>query len=96
MKTTPSCSQLPRLKITLIAIAILSLLTGSARAQWTSQTSGTTQFLRDVGFSDENHGWAIGSSAAVVKTSNGGATWTAATGTVPQVIGGGTFEGWGL
>ena len=34
-----------------------------------------SQFLNDLYFSDENHGWVVGSTSAMAYTSDGGATW---------------------
>lgn len=47
--------------------------------QWAPQTSGTTEILVDVHFTDDNNGWAIGSSGIILNTSDGGANWAAQT-----------------
>ena len=41
------------------------------------RTSGTSNNLQGVAFADANNGWAVGLSATIVHTSNGGATWAA-------------------
>jgi photosystem II stability/assembly factor-like uncharacterized protein len=38
------------------------------------QGSGNT--INDVWFTDANHGWAVGGNATLIKTSDGGNTWT--------------------
>ena len=43
---------------------------------WTSQSSGTTDWLNGVSFTDENNGTAVGSSGTILRTTNGGANWT--------------------
>jgi photosystem II stability/assembly factor-like uncharacterized protein len=43
---------------------------------WTRQNSGTIQSLWDVAFTDAQHGWVIGLNGIVLRTVDGGATWT--------------------
>ena len=43
---------------------------------WTAQTSGTTNELRSVNFVSENEGWAAGANATLLRTTNGGSSWT--------------------
>lgn len=49
---------------------------GTAGAQWTPQTSGTTSLLYSVSAVDNNVVWACGAAGTVVRTTDGGATWT--------------------
>ena len=49
----------------------------ASSAQWTPQTSGTTNNLRSVHFVDANNGWTVGFSNTILKTANGGANWSA-------------------
>lgn len=46
---------------------------------WTVQNSGTTATLYSVSTVDANVAWATGTSGTVIKTTNGGATWTTVT-----------------
>lgn len=46
-------------------------------AQWTDQTSNTSQDLNDVFFLDASNGWAVGRNGALVSTTNGGTVWAA-------------------
>src|SRR5437016_9023704 len=46
---------------------------------WTVQTSGTTNLLNGVVFTDALNGWASGNFGTMLHTSNGGNTWTAQT-----------------
>lgn len=39
-------------------------------------SSGTTNILYDVHFFDSNNGWAVGENSTVLKTTNGGYSWT--------------------
>ena len=48
----------------------------SMAATWTSQTSGVTSTLRGVTAASDAVAWASGSGAAMLKTVDGGATWT--------------------
>jgi photosystem II stability/assembly factor-like uncharacterized protein len=43
---------------------------------WTQQTSGVTDTLWSVHFINDNRGWAAGENATLLRTSNGGASWT--------------------
>ena len=64
-------------KTLLIAMLAFSGLSNVANAQWTNQTSGTSDDLNDVHFIDDNTGWAVGRFGALVTTTNGGSTWSA-------------------
>ncbi|MFH1314276.1 MAG: YCF48-related protein [Candidatus Eisenbacteria bacterium] len=46
---------------------------------WTSQTSGASDFLRDVCFIDDNTGWVVGADRTLLKTTDGGQNWIAQT-----------------
>jgi hypothetical protein len=39
------------------------------------QSSGTTETLRDVHFTDNNTGYSVGISGTILRTTNGGANW---------------------
>lgn len=57
----------------LVAIALLpNLLLGQA---WTIQTSGTTNDLASVFFTDSANGWASGDRGLILHTTNGGTSW---------------------
>jgi photosystem II stability/assembly factor-like uncharacterized protein len=43
---------------------------------WTRQDSETIQSLWDVAFTDAQHGWVIGLNGIVLRTVDGGVTWT--------------------
>lgn len=47
-----------------------------AAGQWTAQVSGTSQDLLGIEFLDNNVGVAVGQQATVLKTTDGGITWT--------------------
>ncbi|HEV7859272.1 MAG TPA: YCF48-related protein [Pyrinomonadaceae bacterium] len=61
------------------ALALLLLLgqVGAARGEcaWSSQRSKTMAWLHAVYFLDLNRGWAVGSSGALLSTTDGGASW---------------------
>src|SRR5918912_890923 len=52
-----------------------SLSAQAAGGAWTRQDSGTMAWLHAVYFLDENRGWAVGGSGALLGTTDGGATW---------------------
>lgn len=47
-------------------------------ANWTKLTSPTSEPLRSVHFLNENEGWAAGANATLLRTTNGGVSWTLA------------------
>lgn len=62
---------------TLLTIVLMVLFSFSvANAQWTVQTSGSTQLLYSVSAVDNNVVWACGAAGTVLRTTNGGTNWT--------------------
>lgn len=58
--------------------AALLLLAGASFAQsWTPQATGTTASLRGISAVDDHTVWASGASGTFLRTTDGGATWTA-------------------
>ncbi|HKO95411.1 MAG TPA: hypothetical protein VJU86_00355 [Pyrinomonadaceae bacterium] len=57
----------------LLLLAITSIL---AASQWTLQTSGVTARLRGVSAVNDRVVWASGADSTVLRTTDGGATWT--------------------
>lgn len=43
---------------------------------WSSQSSGTTDYLMDVDFIDADTGWAVGMDGTILHTTDGGANWS--------------------
>ncbi len=43
---------------------------------WTTSTSGTTQLLNAMSFVDSSNGWIGGENRTLLKTTNGGSTWS--------------------
>jgi len=61
-------------------IALLSLqLTTLAQEGWFEQTSGTTEWLLAVSFTDSANGTAVGGNVTILRTTDGGTTWTSQT-----------------
>lgn len=53
------------------------LITQSANSQnWSSQTSGVTNNLNSINFINDTVGWSFGELGTIVKTTDGGSTWT--------------------
>jgi len=52
------------------------LKTTDGGANWSEQSSGTTEYLYSVHFTDPNTGYAVGNSGIILKTINAGITWT--------------------
>jgi hypothetical protein len=51
---------------------------------WSPQTSGVSEDLFAVSFSDAIHGWAVGAGATILRTSDGGTSWIAQTAPNPD------------
>lgn len=58
-----------------VAMIVLAGSGMAAWGDWEFQESGVTVTLNDVCFIDEIHGWAVGDSATVIVTSDGGGSW---------------------
>ncbi|MEE9269605.1 MAG: hypothetical protein V3V49_05020, partial [Candidatus Krumholzibacteria bacterium] len=55
---------------------------------WVSQTSGTTNDLRDVSFTDAMTGTAVGRGGTIIRTTDGGRSWVSQTsGTLSTLLG---------
>ncbi len=52
------------------------LRTTDGGTTWKQQTSGTTEDLYDVSFTDSDNGTAVGSDGTILRTTDGGTTWT--------------------
>jgi photosystem II stability/assembly factor-like uncharacterized protein len=48
---------------------------GDGGRTWTKQASGTSMALESVFFLDADHGWAVGWSGTILRTTDGGKTW---------------------
>ena len=63
-------------KILLLFIAFLFLhITIIAQEGWVQQTSGTTENLLGVSFTDANTGTAVGWNGTILRTIDGGDNW---------------------
>jgi hypothetical protein len=63
----------------LISLLIISLPVLVVKAQWSEQTSGITAGLNSVNAVNNNVVWTCGASGIVLRTTNGGTTWTSVT-----------------
>jgi photosystem II stability/assembly factor-like uncharacterized protein len=61
------------MKYSLLLFILLSI---SINAQWVEQTSGVTGNLRSVSVIDQNIVWIAGASGVVLRTVDGGTTWS--------------------
>jgi len=69
-------------KFLLSSVVVFSLVlisTSDIFSQWVPQTSGITTRLRFIKAVDDNTVWACGNSGVVLKTTDGGTTWTPTT-----------------
>ena len=64
--------------ITLIFATIVLCMTVSKKsiAQWTQLNSGTTEWLQSVYFVNSDTGFALGNVGIILKTTDGGDSWT--------------------
>lgn len=75
------------MKKTVIATCVGMLFAFHSSSQsWITQTSGTTNDLWSVSFTDAIHGWVSGSQGTILSTSDAGTTWTAQTSGVTTPI----------
>ena len=72
------------LVLTLFAAFSIEIL--YCQSGWTVQTSNTSNTLVGVSFADVNNGWAVGASATIRHTTDGGATWGTQTSPVSQLL----------
>lgn len=56
-------------------LLLFTTVSGAAQTGWYFLQSGTEQHLHSIFFSDVQTGWAVGDSATILKTNNGGNTW---------------------
>ncbi len=57
----------------------LILFSGNSGISWITQNSGVSQNLNDVQFASITDGWAVGEDGVVLKTTDGGQTWSSMT-----------------
>jgi hypothetical protein len=60
-------------------LLFICLLYQSSYSQWFPQTSGTTNRLNGVSFTDANTGTVVGSTGTILRTTNGGTNWISQT-----------------
>jgi photosystem II stability/assembly factor-like uncharacterized protein len=63
----------------LLLFAVAIFVFNVSSAQWIAQTSGTTNTLFAVSFTDASTGTAVGTLGTILRTTDGGVTWTAQT-----------------
>ena len=70
----------PRKTVVSALLGLCGLLVLSSevlgQATWTAQSSGTSNTLLGVSFTDANTGTAVGDGGTILRTTDGGATWT--------------------
>ena len=52
------------------------LHTADGGNKWSSQASGTEQFLYGVSFTDSKNGWVVGDGGTILHTADGGDSWS--------------------
>ncbi len=50
--------------------------TANGGTSWTTESSSTSDDIRQITFSDSSHGWAVGEGTTLQRTTNGGTTWS--------------------
>ena len=79
------------MKNLIIILTLFFLISGCHKDEqnklnWITLTSGTTNTLNSVFFTDVNTGYAVGYSGTILKTINGGTAWTAQTSGTTNVL----------
>jgi photosystem II stability/assembly factor-like uncharacterized protein len=64
------------MKRNLFGLFILFFIVFAANSQWSEQTSGQTTALYSISAVDDNIAWIGGAGGKVLRTTNGGTTWT--------------------
>jgi len=67
------------------------LRTTNGGINWTSQSSGTTNWLWSVSFTDANTGTAVGEVGTILRTTNGGVNWISQTSGTSSALKGVSF-----
>jgi photosystem II stability/assembly factor-like uncharacterized protein len=67
------------MKRILLVLALVAISANLTIAQWTAQTSGVTGQLTSISAVDDNNAWMCAYGPAIIRTTNGGTTWTATT-----------------
>lgn len=76
----PLIAVLGMIAIVLVLVSPVVALPGvTPTATWKPQSSGTTNYLGSVHFINASEGWVAGGSGTLLKTTNGGSTWSAVT-----------------
>ena len=68
------------------ALCLAALLAASgawAAAGWSPQSSGTSTDLSAVAFTDATDGWAVGAAGTILRTTDGGLSWTTQASSAP-------------
>ena len=60
----------------LVATALFTGAAASLSLSWVLQTSPVTERLRGVSAASDTVAWASGNNGTIVRTTDGGATWT--------------------
>jgi len=79
------------LSLLFIAFIIIQPTT-FAQEGWFEQTSGTTEYLVGVSFTDSDNGTVVGWNGTILRTTDGGTTWTLQTVTLQNLLDQNPFE----
>ena len=72
---------------TFIILFSLGSVLSAQNFAWTPQSSGVSTSLRDVYFTDNQHGWSVGDGGVILHTADGGETWALQTsGTTERLL----------
>ena len=80
-------------KSIILSLFLVFIAANSLNAQWVQQTSGTTAQLKSVSAVSDQICWVSG-VGVVLRTTDAGATWINATGTIAPTFGGSNI--WGV
>lgn len=69
------------------AVAFNASAVAASPLVWGQQDSGGDEYLEGVAFVDATTGWVVGDNGTILKTVNGGVTWTAQTSGTSQDLG---------
>jgi photosystem II stability/assembly factor-like uncharacterized protein len=69
----------PNIMTKLFIILMIITFTKSATGQWTTLTTGTTDDINSIYFTNVDSGFAVSSSGTIFKTTDGGVNWSQST-----------------
>lgn len=89
-----------RSRTTILFVALMTVITMTASAQWRRVPMKTLSWFKDINFQTEKKGWIVGADGLVLRSEDGGESWTAiqkfTDDTIKQIVFTSPEKGWML